>query len=143
MRYWLAAVLLAGIAVGNRAVVATGTLSPWDLGGFGMFASIDSPGSRVLRVTAIGPDGHERLVQVPTEAGAIEDRLRVWPTDERMLALADRLEQLTFSVEGEVCVRDDLGTELVVRRVEVLKLDDDGGVIRLEEIASLEVDSDE
>lgn len=55
---FLPPLLLVVVAVAQFGLANTTFLSPWKLGGFGMFSTTDSPGFRVLRI------------QVETEGGA-------------------------------------------------------------------------
>jgi hypothetical protein len=63
------ALLVSGIVVTIASVQLScalgGTLSPWKGGGFGMFASIDSPTDRFLSIVAFGESGEEYAVDVP------------------------------------------------------------------------------
>lgn len=59
------AVLLVAVAVCQVTAARTNTLSPWKGGGFGMFASIDSPISRTLAIHGTRVDGRPVRIRVP------------------------------------------------------------------------------
>ena len=116
------AVLLVAGAIMNRAAVASSNLSPWDLGGFGMFSSIDAPQVRVLRLSAQRASGESILLSLPSQASDIEGRLRVWPTSDRAAVLAEMLLAEPWIVEeGHGMVSDD-GESLESVTVEVFTL---------------------
>ena len=54
---WLPAALCLGIAVTQIALTQLAGLSPWLGGGFGMFASLDSPMNRGLTITGLDENG--------------------------------------------------------------------------------------
>ncbi len=54
---WLVPALLLAIAVIQAGLATTRHLTPWKGGGFGMFASLDALGARVLACRAIAEDG--------------------------------------------------------------------------------------
>ena len=80
---YLAPALLAAVAVAQFAVAQTTSLSPWKLGGFGMFSTADEAGARILRVrleTEAGP------YVVVGEKGSLWTR--TWPRSGDLQAAA-------------------------------------------------------
>lgn len=67
---WLAPGLLCAIAVLQLVVTSHGDLSPWKLGGFGMYSGVDSVRARWIRLVVVTPAGE---LPVPFER-LIEDR---------------------------------------------------------------------
>ena len=100
-RVALPAVLLVGIAMTNRVVVAQTNLSPWDLGGFGMFSTIDAPANRVVRLTAETEQGPTVELIPGVEFAEAIDALQVFPTDGRATSLADDLRGERWEVDGD------------------------------------------
>jgi hypothetical protein len=89
-------VALAALQIG----LATGFgLSPWKGGGFGMFATLDHPGLREVRLLA-GDDGHR--IALPSDARRLRDAALVWPSPGRLGALARAVEAEQGSVVVEV-----------------------------------------
>jgi hypothetical protein len=90
------AVLLT-IAMMQVGFARAGTLADWKGGGFGMFATLDRPDNRFLRVTATDRAGQTYLVRVPygrfpsipALASAHAARTVAFPTDVRLRAIAE------------------------------------------------------
>ena len=63
--------LALGVASTQMMCATQGTLTPWKGGGFGMFASIDGPGTRVLATQAVDDSGNQYRVVIggPTQSG--------------------------------------------------------------------------
>lgn len=108
----LLVVLLAGLHA-HRTIALD--QSSWGAGQpLGMFGRVDSHGSRVLRVEAIGPDGRAREIPLPHGLDDLALQLRVAPRDPaRMRALLDAFEappgervRVTIArADGETIVR--------------------------------------
>jgi len=106
-------VLLCTIALRQIWLATTGTLSPWKGGGFGMFATYDSPGNRFLEVRGWTSDGEQVRVGVSASApfgirSALLQRLRTHPSEPDMQALANALVGARFveSTAGELARRE-------------------------------------
>ena len=83
----LALLAVAGWHVGLRA---SSDLTPWKGGGFGMFSTVDSPGTRLVRVEVTSPLGRTP-VAVPAHLRDLAGAVRAAPSDGRMSALAQAL----------------------------------------------------
>lgn len=55
----IAPIFLFLVAVSQIIIAHTSTLNAWNGGGFGMFSTIDSQGSRYIDMSVITPDGQE------------------------------------------------------------------------------------
>jgi hypothetical protein len=82
--------LLISVALHQLAATVYGDLSPWLGGGFGMFATLDSPGNRAASAHVVDP-AFRREVHIPADLEDATDRTVAFPTDSRMTALAERL----------------------------------------------------
>lgn len=93
-------ILLCVIAARQFWLATTGTLSPWKGGGFGMFATNDSPGNRFVRMTGLTSEGERVRVSVGSaRLGLRPDlmgRLRSYPSEHDLRSLADALAGATF-----------------------------------------------
>jgi hypothetical protein len=87
---WAAPLLLVGVAVAQLWLAHARGLTPWCGGAFGMFASIDSWGSRHLHATWIG-DGWRQPVAVPASLRGAEQRALALPDETRLRRLAEGL----------------------------------------------------
>ena len=70
---WLPAALCLGLAVTQIALTQLAGLSPWLGGGFGMFASLDSPMNRGLTITGLDENG-DRVRIMATFSGEGAER---------------------------------------------------------------------
>lgn len=124
-RALLPAVLIIVIGLTNRVVVATTDLTPWDLGGFGMYSTIDAPRARVVRLTGEAPTGQRIVLRVDSTDYEEIQRLQVMPSRARARAVADRLVRERWIVnEGEAT--PGFGGELITAiEVEVGRIDYD------------------
>lgn len=89
---WAAVAPLVLVAVAGRHVQlrASSDLTPWKGGGFGMFSTVDSPGSRLVRVELTSEWG--RLpVAVPADLQDLAAEVRAAPSQARMATLAQAL----------------------------------------------------
>lgn len=93
-------ILLCAIAARQFWLATTDTLSPWKGGGFGMFATNDSPGNRFVRITGFTSEGEQVRVSIGTAAIGLRpdlmDRLRSYPGEHDLQSLADALVNSTF-----------------------------------------------
>ena len=80
---YLAPALLAVVATAQFAIAHATPLSPWKLGGFGMFSTGDVPRSRVLRVRLQTETG---AFVVPGPRGPLATR--AWPREDDLRAAA-------------------------------------------------------
>ena len=89
--YALPAVLLLAVASAQILAAKTGVLSPWLGGGFGMFATTDSPSRRHLHAVALRP-GLREAIELPGLLDREARRAVALPTDHRLRVLARALE---------------------------------------------------
>ena len=86
---WLAYVLAPGLLVTavvvQRYNVEVHKQSPWAGGGFGMFSTLDVPGSRITRAYVLTDSGPALIVDPPLESGRL---LSTQPTNDRLAAAA-------------------------------------------------------
>lgn len=69
--------------------------TPWKGGGFGMFATSDTPGARFLRISLVTRTGEHR-VEMPSGMQRESTLLRTVPTARNAAELAARLAALTW-----------------------------------------------
>ena len=88
---WLVApALLVAVATGQIALALSADLTAWLGGGFGMFATIDSPGERHL-VFYVDSPGLVREVILPEDLEECAARVRALPTATRMRILGEEI----------------------------------------------------
>lgn len=80
--------LLIGVALVQVVRAHTHGQSSWKGGGFGMFATSDSPGARFMRCIVVGKDGKEFRVVLPPRLGELGLLARVVPTAENVTEVA-------------------------------------------------------
>jgi hypothetical protein len=95
---WLAPALLCGVAVLQMTVTAQTPLSPWKLGGFGMYSSVDSVRARWIRavlVTSAGelPISFDRLLEDRPELARRARAVRSLPDPVSLSAIGEELLQ--------------------------------------------------
>ena len=96
----LPVVLLVVVGLNQLRLARTDHLSPWSGGGFGMFASDDSPGSRHLHVFLDSP-GVRREVVFPRSYDTMLRKALVLPSSSRLQQVAaDALNQHADSFIG-------------------------------------------
>ena len=95
----LPALLLVAVASLQVVLARTEHLSPWSGGGFGMFASVDSPAQRHLHAWALRP-GLRSELDVPKELEALARRALALPSESRMRPLAEALARIEME-EGD------------------------------------------
>ncbi len=122
IRVILPALLLLAVGIMNRVAVAQTNLSAWELGGFGMFSTTDSPGQRVVRLTAQTDSGATVVLLPGGEFAEAIDKLQVLPSDGRSTSLAVALRRdlwLVKDAEAEPQVDGSTLThvEVVVGRI--------------------------
>jgi hypothetical protein len=87
----LPACLLVAVAAAQIAAARCGPISPWVGGGFGMFATLDSPARRHVHATALRT-GLREEVEIPPELDREVRRAVSLPTAHRLRVLARALE---------------------------------------------------
>jgi hypothetical protein len=84
--------LLVAVALGQQALVGQRGVSPWKGAGFGMFATLDDPASRVMRGSVL-VDGRSIELDLARledgEAGVLMRRARYVPTEAALRHVAD------------------------------------------------------
>jgi hypothetical protein len=86
-RVWLPALLMTAIAVVQIVLATTADISAWKGGGFGMFATVDGPSTRRVRIFVDGPGRSEEIDLAPSQQ-VIEKRTRLFPSDLMLSSLA-------------------------------------------------------
>ncbi|MFG0284756.1 MAG: hypothetical protein ACF8R7_10080 [Phycisphaerales bacterium JB039] len=106
--------LMCAIALRQMWLATTDTLSPWKGGGFGMFATVDSPGNRFVQIcgwTTAGEEVRVRLTaSMPLDINAgLLKRLPAYPTEPDLRSLANSLVGAEFieSTVSELARRDE------------------------------------
>lgn len=94
----LPACLLVAVAVAQIAAARCGPISPWVGGGFGMFATLDSPARRHVHATALRAGLREDL-EIPPELDREARRAVSLPTEHRLRVLARALEAIVREEE--------------------------------------------
>ncbi|HEX5066888.1 MAG TPA: hypothetical protein VFY49_12290 [Myxococcota bacterium] len=87
----LPAWLLVLVATAQIVAAKTGPISPWLGGGFGMFATTDSPSRRHLHAVALREGLHEEL-ELPEELALSVRKAQSFPSQRRLRALAREIE---------------------------------------------------
>jgi hypothetical protein len=82
--------LLVVVALHQLGATVYGDLTPWLGGGFGMFATLDTPGNRVISAHLLEPDFRREIV-IPESLSDAAERARAFPTRRRLTELAGRL----------------------------------------------------
>lgn len=93
---FFAPLVLIVIACLQLAIALTTHLSPWKGGGFGMFSTIASPSSRIIRVYLVA-NGTKIPVQVPEQYRKLAAEIRTWPNQKRTDELARALSGNTWA----------------------------------------------
>ncbi|KAF0244824.1 MAG: hypothetical protein FD180_2195 [Planctomycetota bacterium] len=98
-----ASLLLFGVAVVQIVRVHTTGQSAWKGGGFGMFATSDSPDARILRCVLIGKDGEHR-VPLPKKFSKAIMLTRTVPSEHNVTELCRAALALEWVREDYVAV---------------------------------------
>lgn len=133
--------LLLMVAVAQMALAATTELTPWKGGGFGMFATIDEPGQRVLEVE-LSLQG-ERSTIVLTDLKDVEPATpalkaaRSLPTDAMLTRAVTVLDNVKWRVgdEGVQGADPDDGQRGTVTHLSVVRPVLDGNRVTRETVA--------
>jgi hypothetical protein len=91
--------LLIIIALNQIRLAKTSSLSPWWGGGFGMFSSTDSRGTRHIHAYAIRP-GIRRELEIPSYLAELERKVLTFPSESNLKKLAFELADLPTPDEG-------------------------------------------
>lgn len=109
----LPAVALCVIACNQIRLAKSSTLSPWKGGGFGMFATQDSPGARFIHVEGVRGDGVDVTISFSSidlrelgESRLTPLQIRTYPRQQDLVRLGEILLAGEFveSGVGEVAV---------------------------------------
>jgi len=143
---WIAPGLLIVVATVQLALALTSELTPWKGGGFGMFATVDEPGNRVLEVR-VRLDEHTRRVvlddldAVDASAASYDlEAARSLPNEMLLARAANALETLAWSEkDGELePAPEGQGHTGEVVELSVVRPDVDGAVVQRDTIATWE-----
>jgi hypothetical protein len=91
--------LLVIIALNQIRLAKTSSLSPWWGGGFGMFSSTDSRGTRHIHAYAIRP-GIRRELEIPSYLAELERKVLTFPSESNLEKLAVELADVPTPDEG-------------------------------------------
>jgi hypothetical protein len=94
------AVVLTVVALLQLTLAHAGTLTPWKGGGFGMFATVDSRGTRFFRVRVATGDG-EVAVPLPPETRDAASRQIARPSRAGLAALAESTARTEWVADGD------------------------------------------
>lgn len=94
---FLAPAVLFIIACFQFATASISELSPWKGGGFGMFSTIESPSSRVIRVHLITSDNTKIPVKVPDQFRKLAAQIRTKPKQSDIDNLAVALSNKSWA----------------------------------------------
>jgi hypothetical protein len=84
--------LLVVVALHQLAATLYGDLTPWLGGGFGMFATLDTPGNRAVSVQLLDAD-FRREIDIPPGLADAAERALAFPTHQRLAQLAQGVAQ--------------------------------------------------
>ena len=84
--------LLIAVALHQLGATVYGDLTPWLGGGFGMFATLDTPGNRIMSIHLLEPD-IRREIAIPESLHDAAERALAFPTRRRLTDLAGRLAE--------------------------------------------------
>ena len=91
--------LLIIIAINQLRLARTSSLSPWWGGGFGMFSTADSRGTRHIHAYAIRP-GIRRELEIPSYSAELERKVLTFPSESNLEKLAVELADVPTPDEG-------------------------------------------
>ena len=91
--------LLIFIALNQIRLAKTSSLSPWWGGGFGMFSTADSRGTRHIHAYAIRP-GVRRELEIPSYLAELERKVLTFPSEANLEKLAAELADIPTPDEG-------------------------------------------
>lgn len=102
---FLAPALLVAIAVFHLFSTHLTSQSPWKGGGFGMFSTIESPSSRVVKAWLHTADG-KIPIEIPKEFGKQQGRIRTLPSQTAIDRLAQKLATATWGPMRMVSIEE-------------------------------------
>lgn len=91
--------LLIVVALNQIRFAKTSSLSPWWGGGFGMFSTLDSRGTRHIHAYAIRP-GIRRELEIPSYLAELERKVLTFPSKSNLRKLATELVDIPSPDEG-------------------------------------------
>ena len=91
--------ILLLIAFNQVRLAKTSSLSPWWGGGFGMFSTADSRGTRHIHAYSIRP-GIRRELEIPSYLLELERRVLTFPSESNLEKLAAKLADIPTPDEG-------------------------------------------
>jgi hypothetical protein len=92
-----APLLLAVVVASHVSLRASADLTPWKGGGFGMFSTIDSPGTRIVRVE-LDSDLGRVPVAVPARFEDLATEVTAAPSTGRLVRLGEELASQLWAV---------------------------------------------
>lgn len=98
---WLAPGILVAVALVQLLLAHTVGLSSWKGGGFGMFATVDSPGARIVGCEAVTTTGE--TIRVRASQAINDDRwdtFRAMPDERALSIIARSMLNLTYVRSG-------------------------------------------
>ncbi len=141
---WVAPALLVVVATVQLSLALTQELTPWKGGGFGMFATVDEPGTRVIEVSV--RTGGETQEVVLDDPEAVEPVASSWwleaarslPTEPLSARAADELDEVAWAEqdEGLAPVAPDEGEHGTIREIRVVRPALDGVAVSRETVAT-------
>lgn len=120
--------LLVVVALNQFRLFATESLSPWSGGGFGMFASTDSPGSRHLHVY-VHNEGARKEISFPAALETQLLRATTLPSRYRLEQLA---REVVIAESGSAFRWDEIVVEVWATRYQPDTLMPLAGLLRQE-----------
>ena len=98
---YLPIILLIFVALNQIRLAKASSLSPWWGGGFGMFSSTDSRGTRHIHAYAIWP-GIRRELEIPPHSAQLERKVLTFPSEANLRKLAVELADLPTADEAPI-----------------------------------------
>jgi hypothetical protein len=129
---WLVASLLVVVASVQLGLTSCAGLSPWKGGGFGMFAVIDAPATRVLSAEGFDAQGRRYRVDPWSALSKGDTReLQSFPSGEALSQLGAKLADSEFVVASNrvVAALERLKAENPTFQVEMQGLADGGQLL--------------
>jgi len=115
---YLPPALLTVVALQQMVLSRTADLVPWKGGGFGMFSSVDSERSRIIRAFVIAEGREYPVASSIDELGRAVPKAAAYPTRARLERLAERMAELPWWLDPETrAASPDRGTGKPRRRI--------------------------
>lgn len=93
---FIAPLILCIVALNQFVQTRWSDLSPWKGGGFGMFSTVESPASRIVRIH-LSHEGVNIPVKIPRRFSRLESALKTNPSAENVSRLANALAVGTWA----------------------------------------------